>query len=218
MIYVVRDQTVNNYSPETPSLELNERKEWRGRSTRTAALSSLVDSGDDDVQDEDGEEEMEINPKAKVSVKLVAEAGIGTVASGVAKGNAEIIQGMTVENMEHSYSSVKHCGSGPWELDTARKHQCYIGILFTQLMERFSVSVEHSDTWDMFYVRGGQKYKFFFLDDITGFEITYLLELPEPFSFIITWFAALPFILWISFTLTNVIVRLFVIEGRLPKL
>ncbi|KAI3947959.1 hypothetical protein MKW92_035828 [Papaver armeniacum] len=33
---------------------------------------------------------------------------------------------------------------------------------------------------------------FFFLDDITGFEITYLLELPEPFSFIFTWFAALP--------------------------
>ncbi|KAJ0978810.1 hypothetical protein J5N97_014284 [Dioscorea zingiberensis] len=33
-----------------------------------------------------------VNPKAKVSVKLVAEAGIGTVASGVAKGNADIIQ------------------------------------------------------------------------------------------------------------------------------
>lgn len=34
----------------------------------------------------------QINPKAKVSVKLVAEAGIGTVASGVAKANADIIQ------------------------------------------------------------------------------------------------------------------------------
>ena len=34
----------------------------------------------------------QINPKAKVSVKLVAEAGIGTVASGVAKRNADIIQ------------------------------------------------------------------------------------------------------------------------------
>nr|GEZ96128.1 PGR5-like protein 1A, chloroplastic [Tanacetum cinerariifolium] len=52
---------------------------------------------------------------------------------------------------------------------------------------------------------------FFFLDDITGFEITYLLELPEPFSFIFTWFAALPFLLWLSFTLTNVIVRDFLI-------
>lgn len=34
----------------------------------------------------------QVNPRAKVSVKLVAEAGIGTVASGVAKGNADIIQ------------------------------------------------------------------------------------------------------------------------------
>lgn len=34
----------------------------------------------------------QINPKAKVSVKLVAEAGIGTVASGVSKANADIIQ------------------------------------------------------------------------------------------------------------------------------
>lgn len=34
----------------------------------------------------------QVNPKAKVSVKLVSEAGIGTVASGVAKANADIIQ------------------------------------------------------------------------------------------------------------------------------
>lgn len=33
-----------------------------------------------------------VNKKAKVSVKLVAEAGIGTVASGVAKANADVIQ------------------------------------------------------------------------------------------------------------------------------
>ncbi|KAI3828688.1 hypothetical protein L1987_02796 [Smallanthus sonchifolius] len=59
---------------------------------------------------------------------------------------------------------------------------------------------------------------FFFLDDITGFEITYLLELPEPFSFIFTWFAAIPFILWLSFTLTNVIVRDFLIlKGVCPN-
>lgn len=59
---------------------------------------------------------------------------------------------------------------------------------------------------------------FFFLDDITGFEITYLLELPEPFSFIFTWFAAIPFILWLSFTLTNVIVKDFLIlKGLCPN-
>lgn len=34
----------------------------------------------------------QVNSKAKVSVKLVAEAGIGTVASGVTKGNADVIQ------------------------------------------------------------------------------------------------------------------------------
>ncbi|KAD4178510.1 hypothetical protein E3N88_27101 [Mikania micrantha] len=59
---------------------------------------------------------------------------------------------------------------------------------------------------------------FFFLDDITGFEITYLLELPEPFGFIFTWFAALPFILWLSFTITNAIVRDFLIlKGLCPN-
>ncbi len=34
----------------------------------------------------------QVNDKAKVSVKLVAEAGIGVVASGVAKANADVIQ------------------------------------------------------------------------------------------------------------------------------
>ncbi|KAL2516985.1 PGR5-like protein 1A [Abeliophyllum distichum] len=59
---------------------------------------------------------------------------------------------------------------------------------------------------------------FFFLDDLTGFEITYLLELPEPFSFIFTWFAALPFILWLSFTITNTIVKDFLIlAGPCPN-
>jgi len=31
--------------------------------------------------------------------------------------------------------------------------------MMLKLMERFGVSVEHSDSWDIFYVRGGQKYK-----------------------------------------------------------
>ncbi|KAJ9555379.1 hypothetical protein OSB04_009993 [Centaurea solstitialis] len=61
---------------------------------------------------------------------------------------------------------------------------------------------------------------FFFLDDITGFEITYLLEasLPEPFSFIFTWFAALPFLLWLSFSFTSLIVKDFLIlKGICPN-
>ncbi|KOM32659.1 hypothetical protein LR48_Vigan01g221500 [Vigna angularis] len=60
--------------------------------------------------------------------------------------------------------------------------------------------------------------RFFFLDDLTGFEITYLLELPEPFSFIFTWFAAVPLIVWIALTLTNAIVKDFVIlKGPCPN-
>ncbi|XAR70366.1 hypothetical protein NMG60_11027199 [Bertholletia excelsa] len=59
---------------------------------------------------------------------------------------------------------------------------------------------------------------FFFLDDLTGFEITYLLELPEPFSFIFTWFAAVPVLLWLSNSLTKIIVKDFLIlRGPCPN-
>ncbi|KAK6935300.1 hypothetical protein RJ641_035455, partial [Dillenia turbinata] len=59
--------------------------------------------------------------------------------------------------------------------------------------------------------------RFFFLDDLTGFEITYLLELPEPFSFIFTWFAAVPLIVWLSQSFTNFIVKDFLIlKGPCP--
>ncbi|KAK3124946.1 hypothetical protein QOZ80_7BG0597380 [Eleusine coracana subsp. coracana] len=59
---------------------------------------------------------------------------------------------------------------------------------------------------------------FFFLDDLTGFEITYLLELPEPFSFIFTWFAALPLIFWVAQAITNAIVKDFLIlKGPCPN-
>jgi len=47
-----------------------------------------------------------VNPKAKVSVKLVAEAGIGTVASGVAKGNADIIQVSIIRVSTRLWSSL----------------------------------------------------------------------------------------------------------------
>lgn len=62
----------------------------------------------------------QINPKAKVSVKLVAEIGIGTIAAGVAKGNADIIQisGHEGGTGASPLSSIKHAGS-PWELGLA---------------------------------------------------------------------------------------------------
>ncbi|XP_010540318.1 PREDICTED: PGR5-like protein 1B, chloroplastic [Tarenaya hassleriana] len=59
---------------------------------------------------------------------------------------------------------------------------------------------------------------FFFLDDLTGFEITYLLELSEPFSFIFTWFAAVPVIVWLALSLTKLIVKDFLIlKGPCPN-
>ncbi|KAF3953828.1 hypothetical protein CMV_020761 [Castanea mollissima] len=69
----------------------------------------------------------QINPKAKVSVKLVAEAGIGTVASGVAKGNADVIQisGHDGGTGASPISSIKHAG-GPWELGLTETHQTLI--------------------------------------------------------------------------------------------
>uniref|UniRef100_A0A0E0LTN0 PGR5-like protein 1A, chloroplastic n=1 Tax=Oryza punctata TaxID=4537 RepID=A0A0E0LTN0_ORYPU len=61
-------------------------------------------------------------------------------------------------------------------------------------------------------------HRFFFLDDLTGFEITYLLELPEPFSFIFTWFAALPLIFWVAQAITSAIVKDFLIlKGPCPN-
>ncbi|KAL2624283.1 hypothetical protein R1flu_008528 [Riccia fluitans] len=58
----------------------------------------------------------------------------------------------------------------------------------------------------------------FFLDDLTGFEITYLLELPEPYSFLFTWFILLPVTYLIAQTLTNVIVKdPLILKGPCPN-
>lgn len=66
----------------------------------------------------------QVNKAAKVSVKLVAQAGIGTVASGVAKANADIIQisGHDGGTGASPISSIKHCG-GPIEMGLAEVHQ-----------------------------------------------------------------------------------------------
>eukprot|EP00180_Rhodochaete_pulchella_P001923 Plantae.Rhodophyta-Rhodochaete_pulchella.ctg28990.p1 GENE.Plantae.Rhodophyta-Rhodochaete_pulchella.ctg28990~~Plantae.Rhodophyta-Rhodochaete_pulchella.ctg28990.p1 ORF type:complete len:991 (+),score=71.06 Plantae.Rhodophyta-Rhodochaete_pulchella.ctg28990:1868-4840(+) len=69
----------------------------------------------------------QINPKAKVSVKLVAEIGIGTIAAGVAKGNADIIQisGHEGGTGASPLSSIKHAGS-PWELGVTEVHKVLV--------------------------------------------------------------------------------------------
>ncbi|MDX2100285.1 MAG: glutamate synthase-related protein [Leptolyngbyaceae cyanobacterium bins.59] len=66
----------------------------------------------------------QINPRAQVSVKLVAEIGIGTVAAGVAKANADIIQisGHDGGTGASPLSSIKHAG-GPWELGLTEVHR-----------------------------------------------------------------------------------------------
>merc|ERR1711988_1828245 len=65
----------------------------------------------------------QINPKAGVSVKLVSEVGIGTVASGVTKAGADVIQisGHDGGTGASPVSSIKHAGS-PWELGLAEAH------------------------------------------------------------------------------------------------
>ncbi|MEO1184991.1 MAG: glutamate synthase-related protein, partial [Cyanobacteria bacterium J06636_27] len=66
----------------------------------------------------------QINPQAKVSVKLVSEIGIGTIAAGVAKANADIIQisGHDGGTGASPLSSIKHAGS-PWELGLSEVHR-----------------------------------------------------------------------------------------------
>jgi len=66
----------------------------------------------------------QVNPAAKVSVKLVAEIGIGTIAAGVAKANADVIQisGHDGGTGASPLSSIKHAGS-PWELGLSEVHR-----------------------------------------------------------------------------------------------
>ncbi len=64
------------------------------------------------------------NRKARVSVKLVAEAGVGTVAAGVAKGGADVIliSGYDGGTGASPRSSIRHAGL-PWELGLAEAQQ-----------------------------------------------------------------------------------------------
>lgn len=64
------------------------------------------------------------NPKARISVKLVSEAGVGTIASGVAKAGATVvlISGYDGSTGAASQSSIHHAGL-PWELGLAQAHQ-----------------------------------------------------------------------------------------------
>ena len=67
------------------------------------------------------------NPKARVSVKLVSEAGVGTIAAGVAKAHADVvlISGFDGGTGAAPLSSIKHAGL-PWELGLAESQQTLV--------------------------------------------------------------------------------------------
>ncbi len=66
-----------------------------------------------------------MNPGAQVSVKLVSEAGVGTIAAGVAKGRADkvVISGGDGGTGASPLTSIRHAGL-PWELGLAETRQC----------------------------------------------------------------------------------------------
>ena len=66
----------------------------------------------------------QVNRRARVCVKLVAEAGVGTIAAGVAKAHADIIlvSGHEGGTGASPLSSVKNAG-GAWEMGVAESHQ-----------------------------------------------------------------------------------------------
>ncbi len=80
------------------------------------------------------------NPGAKVSVKLVSEVGVGTIAAGVAKGNADevLISSHDGGTGASPLSSIKHAGC-PWELGIAEAQQV---MVMNKLRDRTRLQVD----------------------------------------------------------------------------
>jgi glutamate synthase (NADPH/NADH) large chain len=80
------------------------------------------------------------NPKASISVKLVSETGIGTVAAGVAKAKSDhiVVAGHDGGTGASPISSIKHAGT-PWELGLAETQQT---LVLNQLRGRVVVQVD----------------------------------------------------------------------------
>ena len=74
-----------------------------------------------------------VNPRAGISVKLVAGTGIGTIAAGVAKAGADVIHvsGHGGGTAAASLNSIKHAGI-PWELGLAEVHQALLAAGFRE--------------------------------------------------------------------------------------
>ncbi len=80
------------------------------------------------------------NPLARISVKLVAEVGVGTVAAGVAKAHADVvlISGDSGGTGASPVTSIKHAGI-PWELGLAETHQV---LVMNNLRSRITVQTD----------------------------------------------------------------------------
>jgi len=80
------------------------------------------------------------NPAADISVKLVSEVGVGTVAAGVAKARADhvTISGFEGGTGASPLTSIKHAGS-PWEIGLAETHKTLVG---NRLRGRIAVQVD----------------------------------------------------------------------------
>ena len=81
-----------------------------------------------------------VNPKSDISVKLVSEVGVGTIAAGVAKCKADhiVIAGHDGGTGASPWSSIKHCGT-PWELGLAETQQT---LVLNRLRGRVRVQVD----------------------------------------------------------------------------
>ncbi len=81
-----------------------------------------------------------VNPTARVGVKLVSEAGVGTIAAGVAKAHADyiLISGHDGGTGASPLSSIKNAGS-PWELGLAEAQQVLVS---NRLRERVSLRTD----------------------------------------------------------------------------
>src|SRR6187549_2358539 len=80
------------------------------------------------------------NPRARISVKLVAEGGVGTVAAGVAKAHSDVvlISGHDGGTGASPLTSLKHAGL-PWELGLAETQQV---LVLNKLRDRIVVQVD----------------------------------------------------------------------------
>jgi glutamate synthase (NADPH/NADH) large chain len=81
-----------------------------------------------------------VNPEADVSVKLVSEVGVGTVAAGVSKGRADhvTISGFEGGTGASPLTSIKHAGI-PWEIGLAETQQT---LVLNRLRSRIAVQVD----------------------------------------------------------------------------